>query len=184
MLDVERDRAVRALLLALLLGSEGCSSDPVIIGNDSTAPVSLGVGLAGRDTSGVDPSKRINELSADEAKAWCGWFSLAFPFAGPPLPEDNIVDPGGFVSGYGAIGCEAIGVCTEHLSVNHCVANLTIQPCQATLTELDDCVGVMWGLCQLPERCDAFLAAPSCLGSIVGTLADPGVHPICPIRVQ
>lgn len=184
MLEVGRDRATRALLLALALVSDGCSSDAVIIGSDSTAPPSLGVGLAGRDTSGVDPGKRIKDLSAEEAKAWCGWFSLVFPFAGDPLPEDRVVDPSGFVSGYGAIGCETIHVCTEHLSVDHCVANLAIQPCTATVTELDSCVGVMWGLCQLPERCEVFLAEPSCLGSIVGTLGEPGVHPICPMRVQ
>jgi hypothetical protein len=179
-----RDRAALLALLALLAGSEGCSSGAVIIGSDSSDPAPLGVGLAGQDTSGVDPSKRIKELSADEAQAWCGWFSRVFPFAGPAMPEDMPVDPGGFVSGYGTIGCEAINVCTEHLSERHCVANLQIQPCEATLSELDSCVGVMWGLCALEERCEPFLAEPSCLGTIVATLSDPGVFPLCQIRVQ
>jgi hypothetical protein len=179
-----RDRAALFALFALLGVNEGCSTDAVIIGSDSTEPASLGVGLAGRDTSGVDPSRRIKDLSTGEAQAWCGWFSSVFPLVGAPAPEDRPVDPDGFVSGYGAIGCETINVCVEHLSEHHCAANLAIQPCEATLEELDRCVGVLWGLCELAEQCEPFLAAPSCLGTIVAALGDPSVGPICRIRVR
>ena len=183
MRGIGRPRAALTELFALLL-LEGCASDAVIVGSDSTEPSSLGVGVAGRDTSLVDGSKRIKDLSADEAGAWCAWFSRVFPLAGGPTPGDRPVDPDGFASGYGAIGCETLGICTEHLSVNHCVANLAILPCEATIAELDGCVGVMWGYCQLPERCAPFLAAPACLGTIIGALSAPGVRPICRIRVE
>jgi hypothetical protein len=176
--------ALRLLGFALLLLSDGCSTDAVVIGSDSTEPSPLGIGLAGRDTSGVDPSKRVKDLSADEARAWCEWFSRVFPLAGGPTPEDVPVEPGGFVSGYGAIGCETLSVCTVHLSVNHCVGNLALEPCEATLAELDSCLGVMWGFCQLPERCEPFLAAPACSETIIAALSAPDVHPICRIRVE
>lgn len=174
----------RAALLALLLGSEGCADDAVIIGSVSAGPAPLGVGLAGADASGVDLNKLVKDLSLDEAQAWCGWFTRVFPLAGSPMPEDRPVDPEGFVSGYGAIGCEMTGVCTEHLSQGHCVENLRHQPCEATLEELDACIGVLWGLCQLTERCAPFLAAPSCLGTIVAPRSDPDADASCRIRVK
>lgn len=124
----------------------------------------------GSDPPGIDPTKTIATLTDAEAQAWCTWFvTSVYPQNGAAPPPDRMVSADGTVSGYAALACnEDPFLCVERLSIDHCVANLKLDGCSATVRQLDDCVHTLTNDCKaVGQGCDAYIAAPSCGRTIV-----------------
>jgi hypothetical protein len=116
----------------------------------------------------IDPlgGSTIADLTTAEAESWCTSYVSSPPWAGAP-PADGPIAADGTVSNYaGFTGPEE---CMLRLPVDQCVANLQLHPCEATLDQLDACVQA--AASQTPDMapCIAYLAIPSCNGTIVAT---------------
>lgn len=126
--------------------------------------------------SGVDESKQIKDLTADERLAWCNWFGdpsgaprpTVRPHEGPDLPLSDLLD-----ELYGE------GLCMLELPVDLCLQTFGARPdCEATVGDLDDCVETLRATSQdvvkpdqfsgwVGNRCAALRAQPSCDGLFV-----------------
>lgn len=81
--------------------------------------------------AGVDETKRVKDLTAQEASAWCEFSNTyahqgaSYLFAGVSRQFPGVAD---------------VPLCAAMLPVEDCVRNLRTQPCTATLAEVDDCL--------------------------------------------
>jgi hypothetical protein len=138
------------------------------------------------DPPGVDPNKTIADLNDADAHAWCTWFvTSVYTDNGAAPPPDRMVSADGTVTGYASIiGCSSSPLCIERLSIDHCVANLKLSACTATVKQLDDCVHTMVNECHaVGQGCDAYMTQTSCDQTIVRTI-DPATEGDCKIPVQ
>ena len=113
--------------------------------------------------SGVVPDALVKDLSDADRTAWCSWYMNAFPPGGqlpPDYPAEN-----GYAWGGATMGC-SVG-CVQHLKVEHCVQNLGLGACAATLGELEDCVRTIMNSCQLVGHGCGPLHACGCDTTIV-----------------
>jgi hypothetical protein len=127
----------------------------------------------------------IADLTTAEAESWCSSYWSSSPWWGP-VPADRPIAADGTVSDYEGFGGPA--ECMMQLPVDQCVANLQLQPCQATLGQLEACLQVAASPMPDDAPCIAYLAIPSCNGTIVATPTPddtPGDEPTqCKIRVR
>lgn len=141
-------------------------------------------------------TKRVFELSAEEAEAWCSWYVLEVaqvPGAAPPEPQQDV---DGLIDTYETRYCYAQpfnGACLIRPTVADCARNLLLFPCEATLDELSDCVHGMLdghrqsGPCPISGSCDAFAQAPGCELTVVSPIVDDPMLASgsgCPLHVE
>jgi hypothetical protein len=127
--------------------------------------------------SGVAPSTLIKDLSPTDAEAWCTWYMNAYPPGGqlpPDYPPQN-----GEAWGGASMSCGELG-CLQHLKVEHCVKNLELSACEATLVQLEDCVRTIFRQCTLEGHgCGPFRACGSACDTTIiqvdGSAGDCGV---------
>jgi hypothetical protein len=150
--------------------------DPLHAGNPAVA------GLADLPMSaadGVPGDKEIKDLSDTEAAAWCNWFyKLYNGDVGVPIPE---IDADGYIAAIGTVSGStffARACVPVPPPVEFCVMNLRVQPCEATVDELTDCVRTLhdnpgFGNLPSPHGCGRFLEGAHCDGTIVQSFAAP-----------
>ena len=135
------------------------------------------------ESSGIAACTPVAELSLADATAWCGWYMDAFRDDGDPAPEGWIVDGlllGGATSGCG--GEPVFSLCAQHLSVEHCVANLLLEDCPLVLGHLERCARAMLSRCtDVDDACAAYLEADGCSTTIVQQTSEAN---LCPTPVE
>lgn len=151
----------QGILISTLTGAAlvagACTVGSVDLGSNG-APQSLGScdGAGGGgpqpktivDPPGIDATKAVADLTDAEAEAWCTWF-VNLPWFGVPAgpaPADRTVDGDGTVSGYeGSVRGDgppidpSDAICIVRPSIHHCMANLRVEGCSASVHELDAC---------------------------------------------
>lgn len=132
-------------------------------------------------TSVIDPMKQVKDLSPDEARSWCTAYvnGLVEQITGGPVAGSPCGDPvrikDGFASDgqYGSCGSIQCGsepwLCIVVPSIDLCIKNLGLYPCDATLSELNACVDSIRDL-NTPVcggGCGPFRSHPSCVETVV-----------------
>jgi hypothetical protein len=118
------------------------------------------------DPSGVAPTTPVKDLSPAEVTEWCTWNQDAYPSGGALPPNYPAKD--GYAWGGGHVSCPEAGGCVQHLKVEHCVQNLALSTCEATLLELEDCARTMMNMCQrVGHGCGPLRRACGCSTTIV-----------------
>jgi hypothetical protein len=97
------------------------------------------------NASGIAPETPVKDLSTAEATAWCAWYENAF--GGGAVPDYPVTD--GYAWGGAVIGCAVDVGCVQHITVEHCVQNLSISSCTARLIELEECARTVMNQCLL-----------------------------------
>jgi hypothetical protein len=197
MRNITFSRVISISTITLALVFSACTKGSVDLGSNA-APDSLGScdGEGGGgpqphailDPPGVDASKAIADLTDAEAEAWCTWFVNLSWFGSPPgpVPADRTVDADGTVAGYeGSIRGAALdfsdAICIVRPSIDHCVANLRLEGCSATVHELDACAESLIFECVDPRPwCTPYL--DTCSQTIV--LRPSGSPRDCRLPVQ
>jgi hypothetical protein len=146
----------------------------------------------------LDGDATIANLSDSQADDLCGWLVANDPNAKLNPPTDRAQMPG--VPGYvnaGGIGCSgpSASFLLGDLDQTQCVLNLRHSPCQATLSDLQQCVSYIWGeyaalaqsdadasvdvldCASYATACSAFATAASCDQTVVQ--AAPPHYPQC-----
>ena len=134
----------------------------------------------------VDPLSgvAISDLTDAEAQSWCS-STYASMWTGPLPTTDGPVLADGTVwnnaernvtmaTGDNYEVSFADNLCALQLPADQCAANLKVNPCKATLQQLDDCLVLVSGHDQSasPDACATFRAMPSCDQTIV-TVPNP-----------
>ncbi len=159
-----------ALLAALSYVSVACAS-MVDRGFVPDGAVAADGALLDRDGAagpgGVAEGRRIGNLSPSETTQWCTWFhSLHNPYADRRAtgPDSN-----GFrhYEEYMRCGTQPTSYYLPELTLDDCVANLTIHPCVATIGELNACINALLDSCRLTTACPNFHAQSGCSTTIL-----------------
>jgi hypothetical protein len=156
-------------------------------------------------TNTIDPLSDvvIADLTDAEAASWCAttyvsiWherFMGALPPDGPVAANGTVwnqdfdlPDPSG--DNYAMAGL-AGGECVLELPVDQCADNLKLNPCQATLQQLDACLLAQFASpVTLPEVCKTYRAMPSCDETVIGDMTelvagDPAPYETCTLPVR
>lgn len=176
----------------------------------SSVGVGCGDGPSCPDDSGVAAGKMVQDLTPEDRDAWCSWFvaySAEWAHLGEVTPSSSRVNADGTLNTTWA-ACSTADtepmplpaesyICVPAITVEECKQSLALQPCTATIQALDDCARMAIeflsdndpskSCTKQKSRCDAFLAAESCDGTVLGRgHPDPmgGWEPVCPFRVQ
>lgn len=135
--------------------------------------------------SPLDAAKRIADLTDDEALTWCEWVAHNVPTKDaldppPALVVDGFAtaSSGGYYSGY-----PFHPMCWAKLPHDLCVRNLKLDPCQATVQMLDDCV-LTQGSRFHGRGCGPFQLAPGCQRTFFQEFEDQETYQPCRIPVQ
>jgi len=138
----------------------------------------------------INESKRIKDLSHAEVEAWCAWYAEVTGSS----QEAETPTADGWVDSdqYRSRICQENQACALLLPRSQCESSLEIQPCEATLGELDDCVKTMDNGCFLVGHgCAPLRQKPWCQGIIVGLIETDGStahaaapHLVCRVHVD
>jgi hypothetical protein len=158
-------------------------------------------------TNTIDPLSDvvIADLTHAEATSWCAttfqsiyderWKTTPPP-DGPVAANGTVwnqdfdlPDPSG--DNYGMAGF-AGGECVLRLPIDQCADNLKLNPCQATLQQLDACLLAQFAHdapVTLPEVCKTYRAMPSCDETVIGDMTefvagDPAPYETCTLPVR
>jgi hypothetical protein len=115
----------------------------------------------------ADDSVLVRDISDDDAQAMCGWLT----YRGEGFPEEPELTPdaNGF---YPSSGCRGSHYFDCHIfwpddaPAAACVDNLAISSCEATLSELRDCMLTMLSSVQVGLGCGPYFAKAGCAGTI------------------
>lgn len=151
-----------------------CEWDPADPGTQPDDPTCFaGPWSANTDPSGISSCTRVNELTIEEATAWCRWYTAAYrPEEDDPEPDVYPVSEG-YVSHGAAMGCGPSGpsgesICIQHLGVEQCVANLMRGDCPLALGQVEDCARTLINECRVVEDgCGPLLSIPTCHATVV-----------------
>jgi hypothetical protein len=172
--------------LAMLLPLAGCAStvNPGYVPDGALAADGALVDLDGAPgPGGVSEGRRIANLSPGEALQWCTWFhSLHDPGA-----DRNVTGPdaNGFrhYIEYWGCGLQPTSYYMPELTMDDCLANLTVHPCVATIGDLDACVLAHRNGCDIESSCVSFHAQRACATTILQAVPYAGPSPNPPLEI-
>lgn len=136
------------------------------------------------EPSGVAACTPVNQLTTEEATAWCSWYATNFWPETNEAPPDEFRVEDGFVLGGGSRSCGHGGspACVQHLNVEYCVANLAHGNCPLALGQVEDCVRTMIDECRVIEDgCGPLLSLAECHETIVQIGREP---PRCTVPID
>jgi hypothetical protein len=150
-----------------------------------------------RSTLMLDPTKQVKDLSAAEAAAWCDAYvtGMVHQIESPTSPSDGLCSDyvpvkDGFIDSCGGIACGSEPwLCVLVPTIDLCVQNLMLNPCEAMLSELDDCVDSIQHAVNVGDvcggACGPLRSHPSCLETVVHEFDYFEVNgPSCRLQVE
>ena len=143
-------------------------------------------------TSAIDPATQIKDFTPVEAEAWCtahinalllkgtglplGSPELGELCGGAPIIHDGYISDFGEYGSCGGIDCGGEPwLCVVVPTIDLCMQNLALYPCEATLSELDTCVASIREAVDHNDivcggGCESFRSHPSCVETVVHEL--------------
>ena len=95
------------------------------------------------EPSKIAPCTPVVSLTTPEKTAWCGWYEMNYDRDGGAAPATSWVDDGAVLGGESHMAGGIPGdipFCNQHISVEHCVANLSLDDCAVPLVAVERCV--------------------------------------------
>jgi hypothetical protein len=108
--------------------------------------------------------KRVVDLTDQDRRQWCEWFVCALLDGKTLEPQPLTSDGYTTRNACQVTDFSANGVLDQGLSLDECIGNLELSKCQATMSDLDDCVLAFYD----PHitSCGPYLATSGCSGTI------------------
>ena len=138
----------------------------------------------------ADDTVLVRDVGDEDAEALCGWLTSRGPgFPEPPelAPDANGLYPSGGCRGSHYFDCHVFW--PDEVPAAACIDNLAVSTCEATLSELRDCMLTMLSGVPVGIGCAPYFAKPGCPGTIAIQRADGGPNffeepDFCKWRVQ
>jgi hypothetical protein len=140
------------------------------------------------ESSDIAPCSPVMELTNAEKTAWCEWYEINYAHEGGAAPSTSWIE-GGAVIGGGSRNAGGVpgGIpfCIQHIAVEHCVANLSLDDCAVPLIVVERCVR---GLAEEVgdesgfEMCRDLLGLDGCEHTIVQQ--GDAVGSACPVPIE